>query len=169
MPAPSLARMKSSGSAPAQSSGKSISIGELFSRFARNVSALSAHPLTFAAALASVVVWALCGPATHYSENWQLWINTSTTILTFLMVFLLQNAQMRDTRALHMKMDELLRAVEGARNEMIDLENLSEAELEQYAAEFKRLHLRYAEAISQKRPVSGEQAPVKPPSAERRA
>jgi low affinity Fe/Cu permease len=169
MPLVSLTQMKSSGSPPTHSSGRPGSVGELFSRFARNVSALSAHPLAFAAALASVVVWALFGPATHYSEIWQLWINTSTTILTFLMVFLLQNAQMRDTRALHIKMDELLRAVEGARNEMIDLENLSEAELEQYAAEFKRLHLRYAEAISRQRPVPGQQASVKPPSAKHRA
>lgn len=168
MPLVSLTQMKSSGSASVHSSGKPDSAGELFSRFARNVSALSAHPLAFAVALASVVIWALFGPATHYSEIWQLWINTSTTILTFLMVFLLQNAQMRDTRALHIKMDELLRAVEGARNEMIDLENLSEEELEQYAAEFKRLHFRYAGAISRKRPVSAGPVPAKPPSAKRR-
>jgi low affinity Fe/Cu permease len=168
MPPVRPTQMKSSGSAPAQTSGRLGSVEALFSRFARNVSALTAHSLTFAAALASVIVWAMCGPAAHYSENWQLWINTSTTILTFLMVFLLQNAQMRDTRALHIKMDELLRAVQGARNEMIDLENLSEGELEQYAAEFKKLHLQYADAISRKRPVSGEQAPAKPPSANRR-
>jgi low affinity Fe/Cu permease len=124
---------------------------ELFSRFSRGVSAVTAHPLTFAVAVVAIVVWAALGPLTHYSDDWQLWINTSTTILTFLMVFVLQNAQMRDTRALHLKLDELLRAMKGARNELIDLENLSEAELERYCTEFRRLHRMYSKAILQKR------------------
>lgn len=124
---------------------------EIFSRFSRAVSALTAHPLTFAAAVAAIVVWAALGPLTRYSDDWQLWINTSTTILTFLMVFVLQNAQVRDTRALHLKLDELLRAMKGARNELIDLENLSEAELEGYCAEFRRMHRLYAAAVTRKR------------------
>ena len=124
---------------------------EVFSRFARFVSGLSAHPATFALAVLAVIGWAACGPVTHYSEIWQLWINTSTTILTFLMVFLLQNAQMRDTKALHMKMDELLRTVHGARSALIDLENLSEEELNRYAAEFSRLHQRYTDAVAHRR------------------
>ncbi|MGC4081697.1 MAG: low affinity iron permease family protein [Vicinamibacterales bacterium] len=124
---------------------------ELFSRFSRAVSAVTAHPLTFGAAVGAIVVWAALGPVTHFSEDWQLWINTSTTILTFLMVFVLQNAQVRDTRALHLKLDELLRAMKGARNELIDLENLSETELERYCSEFRRLHEMYSKAILHKR------------------
>lgn len=102
-------------------------------------------------AVLAVLGWAVCGPITHYSEIWQLWINTSTTILTFLMVFLLQNAQMRDTKAVHVKMDELIRAVQGARNELIDLENMSEAELDRYCAEFSRLHRHYSDAQTRRR------------------
>lgn len=135
----------------APSASSTHALQELFSRFARTVSALAAHPLAFALAVSVVLIWAASGPASDYSETWQLWINTSTTVLTFLMVFLLQNTQTRDTRALHVKLDELLRAVHGARNELIDLENLSEAELERYSNEFKRLHLRYAEAVTRKR------------------
>jgi len=128
----------------------SLSPHELFSRFARFVSALTAHPVAFALALIGVMIWALLGPALHYSEIWQLWINTSTTILTFLMVFLLQHAQSRDTRALQLKLDELLRAVKGARNELIDLENVPEEELEKYCREFKDLHLHYAQILEKK-------------------
>lgn len=124
---------------------------EAFSRFARGVSALTAHPLTFIGAVLAVVIWAAFGPVTHYSETWQLWINTSTTILTFLMVFLLQNAQTRDTRAVHLKIDELIRAVQGARNEFIDVENLSEAELDQRCLEFQRLHRRYLAAKNRRK------------------
>jgi len=159
----SLNQMKSSGSVASSSSRSTHSSQELFSNFARKVSTLSAHRVTFVVALATVAIWALCGPATHYSEIWQLWINTSTTILTFLMVFLLQNAQMRDTRALHIKLDELLRAISGARNELIDIEDLSQAELERYATEFKRMHVRYAEAIARKREKpAGDTRPAPP-------
>lgn len=124
---------------------------DFFARFARNVSGLTAHPVTFVVAVLAVLGWVAFGPITHYSEIWQLWINTSTTILTFLMVFLLQNAQMRDTKAVHVKIDELIRAVQGARNELIDLENLSEAELDRYCKEFSRLHRHYLEAVERKR------------------
>lgn len=123
---------------------------ELFSKFARGVSALAGHPAAFAAALFGVLLWAALGPRLHYSENWQLWINTATTILTFLMVFLLQHSQNRDARAVQLKLDELLRAVTGARNEFIDLENLSEEELARYCREFQDLHLRYARVIQKK-------------------
>ncbi|HEY4301155.1 MAG TPA: low affinity iron permease family protein [Candidatus Didemnitutus sp.] len=133
---------------------------EGFSRLARRVSALTAHPAAFALAVASVAVWAVFGPVTHYSEIWQLWINTSTTILTFLMVFLLQNAQTRDTKALHVKMDELLRALRGARNELIDLENLSEGELDRYYAEFRELHLKYSKAASRNHGKAAKTPPL---------
>ncbi|HVZ64941.1 MAG TPA: low affinity iron permease family protein [Lacunisphaera sp.] len=137
---------------------------ELFSRFARLIGELTASPVAFALAVLAVVAWAVCGPFAHYSEIWQLWINTSTTILTFLMVFLLQHAQMRDTHAIHVKLDELLHALHGARNELIDLENLSEADLEHYCDEFKRLHEYYSQAVSRKR-TAREPAPDKRPEA----
>jgi low affinity Fe/Cu permease len=133
-------------------------VRELFSKFARTVAALAGHPAAFAAAVLGVFVWAALGPRLHYSENWQLWINTMTTILTFLMVFLLQHSQNRDTRAVQLKLDELLRAINGARNEFIDLENLSEQELAKYCREFQELHLRYARLIENKDDKAEENA-----------
>ncbi|MDB6095071.1 MAG: putative small integral rane protein precursor [Verrucomicrobia bacterium] len=113
---------------------------EVFARFARVLSNRLAHPAAFLAALLAVLIWAACGPFYGYSSNWQLVINTGTTILTFLMVFVLQNTQNRDGRALQVKLNELLRAVKGARNELIDLENLTEEELVRYCDEFRDLH-----------------------------
>ncbi len=123
---------------------------DLFTRMARSTSSLVAHPMAFIVAVLSVLVWAATGPALHYSENWQLIINTSTTILTFLMVFLLQNMQNRDSRAMQVKLDELLRAVKGARTELVDLENVTEAELTQYCEEFKKLHFQYATLLTKR-------------------
>src|SRR5688572_21123816 len=123
---------------------------DLFLRLARSAANLVAHPLAFAGALLAVVLWAAAGPAFHYSSGWQLVINTSTTILTFLMVFLLQNMQNRDSRAMQIKLDELLRAVRGARTELVDLENVTEEELARYCEEFKTLHLRYAKLLSKR-------------------
>jgi low affinity Fe/Cu permease len=123
---------------------------DLFSRFARSASTIVAHPIAFVVALLTVIVWAATGPALHYSENWQLIINTGTTILTFLMVFLLQNMQNRDSRAMQVKLDELLRAVKGARTELVDLENVTEEELARYCDEFKNLHFRYAKILAER-------------------
>ncbi|MEO6993592.1 MAG: low affinity iron permease family protein [Lacunisphaera sp.] len=125
-------------------------MNDLFSRLARSAGVAVAHPLAFVAAVIGVVVWAAAGPALNYSENWQLVINTGTTILTFLMIFLLQNMQNRDSRAMQVKLDELLRAVHGARTELVDLENVTEEELAKYCAEFKNLHLRYAQALEKR-------------------
>ena len=125
-------------------------MNELFSRLARGAANLIAHPLVFLAALLAVLGWAAAGPFVNYSENWQLVINTSTTILTFLMVFLLQNMQNRDTRAIHVKLNELLRAVTDARTEMVDLENVGEEELSRYCEEFKRMHIRAAALLKDK-------------------
>src|SRR5881275_577391 len=97
----------------------------LFAKFARNVSIWLARPGVFALAIASVVIWAAFGPYFQYSNTWQLVINTGTTILTFLMVFLIQNTQNRDAKAIHLKLDELIRAVEGARTRLVHLEHLS--------------------------------------------
>src|SRR5689334_25311361 len=92
-------------------------------------------------AVTVIVVWAVTGPLFGFSDTWQLVINTGTTIITFLMVFLIQNTQNRDAKAIHLKLDELLRAVSSARNSLVDLENFSDAELEKLAKEFQRFHV----------------------------
>lgn len=127
-------------------------MNDLFFRFARATSTVVAHPYAFILAVLGVVVWAASGPAVRFSEVWQLWINTSTTILTFLMVFLLQHTQNRDSRATQLKLDELVRAMKGARNELIDIENLSEEEFRRYCTEFQELHLRYAKVVKKEGP-----------------
>jgi low affinity Fe/Cu permease len=124
---------------------------DFFVRLARGSATVVAHPMAFVTAVLLVAIWAALGPAFHYSETWQLIINTGTTILTFLMVFLLQNMQNRDSRAMQIKLDELLRAVKGARTELVDLENVTEEELSRYCNEFKVLHLRYAKLLSKRR------------------
>jgi low affinity Fe/Cu permease len=90
-------------------------------------------------ALLVILVWALTGPTFHYSDTWQLIINTGTTIVTFLMVFLIQNTQNRDAKAVHLKLDELIRALEPARNKLVDLEKLSDDELKKLEGEFEKL------------------------------
>ena len=111
----------------------------VFSRFARWTSAASGKHTTFILAVCVILVWALTGPIFGFSDTWQLVINTGTTIITFLMVSLIQNTQNRDTEALQIKLDELIRAVKGARNEVLDLEELEEDELDQIRKEY--LHL----------------------------
>ena len=132
----------------------------LFAKFARRVSIWLAHPAVFALAIVSVIVWAAFGPVFSYSNTWQLVINTGTTILTFLMVFLIQNTQNRDAKAMQLKLDELLRSIRNARNELIELENLSEQELETYCREFEEIQQRYRVALSKRRgsPVSKQAA-----------
>ena len=102
----------------------------MFDRFARRVAHYAGHPLAFVAAATAILVWALAGPLFGYSDTWQLVINTATTIVTFLMVFVIQNTQNRDGEALQIKLDELVRAVETADNALLDLEELSESDLE---------------------------------------
>jgi low affinity Fe/Cu permease len=109
-----------------------------FDAFASAVTKWTGSPLVFALAVASVLIWAITGPVFHYSETWQLVINTGTTIITFLMVFLIQQSQNKDSQAIHLKLDELLHAMENARNEMIDIENLTEGELKKLAEQFKK-------------------------------
>ena len=110
-----------------------------FSRVAKKTALLSGRPATFALAAAIVVVWALIGPVFGFSETWQLVINTGTTIITFLMVFLVQNTQNRDTAAIQVKLDELIRATQGAHNALLDLEELEEKELEVFRARYEKL------------------------------
>lgn len=115
------------------------SLKEAFRRFAQRASETVGSPWLFIVALAVVLAWALTGPLFNFSNTWQLVINTGTTIVTFLMVFVIQNTQNRDAHAMHLKLDELLRAMHDARNEMIDLEHCTDEQLARYEAEFKRL------------------------------
>lgn len=135
-----------------------------FARFSRLVARWLAHPVAFVCALLSVLAWALCGPFFKYSENWQLVINTGTTIATFLMVFLLQNTQNRDSKAIQVKLDELIRALNGARNELIDLENFTEEELERYSSEFAKIHQHYVTELEGRRAQRGKDRPPAPPA-----
>jgi low affinity Fe/Cu permease len=109
-----------------------------FRRFSHKTSEIVGSPWSFIAALGIIVVWALTGPIFHFSDTWQLAINTGTTIVTFLMVFLIQNTQNRDAKAIHLKLDELIRSAEQARNNLVDLEDLSDEELANLEQEFKR-------------------------------
>jgi len=113
-----------------------------FHKLAVGASALTGSVWAFALALTLIVVWALLGPVFHYSDTWQLVVNTATTIITFLMIFLVQNTQNRDARAIHLKLDELIEHVQGARNSLIALEQLSDEELDRLEAEFRRLRQR---------------------------
>jgi len=110
-----------------------------FSRFAKKTAQLSGRPVTFALAAAIIVVWAIIGPIFGFSDTWQLVINTGTTIITFLMVFLIQNTQNRDTAAIQVKLDELIRATQGAHNALLDLEELEEKDLEVFRARYEKL------------------------------
>jgi len=114
-------------------------VSESFRRFSRAVSSSVGSPVTFVIAILLVILWAVLGPAFHYSDTWQLTINTGTTIVTFLVVFLIQNTQNRDARALHLKLDELIHAIGKARNRLIDCEDLSDEELHRFELELRRI------------------------------
>ncbi len=116
-----------------------VRLGEAFRRFAAFTSRYMGSSIAFAIAVALVVVWAAAGPVYRYSDSWELVINTATTIITFLMVFLIQNTQNRDALAIHLKLDELLRALDGARNSLVDLENLPDEQMQRLKAEFSRM------------------------------
>ncbi|HXV41849.1 MAG TPA: low affinity iron permease family protein [Anaerolineae bacterium] len=118
-------------------------MNELFRKFAHKTSVVVGSPWAFITAVAIIVIWAVTGPIFGFSDTWQLIINTGTTIVTFLMVFLIQNTQNRDAVAIHLKLDELIRGVKSARNSLVDLEDLSDEELEQLQQEFRRLRERY--------------------------
>ena len=114
-------------------------VSDAFRIFARRSSTVLGSAWTFAIAILIIVIWGLTGPAFHYSNTWQLIINTGTTIVTFLMVFLIQNTQNRDAKAAHLKLDELIRALKGARNQLIDLEKLADEDLTSLEKQFERV------------------------------
>jgi low affinity Fe/Cu permease len=114
-------------------------VSDAFRIFARRSSMVLGSAWAFASAILIIVVWGLTGPTFHYSDTWQLIINTGTTIVTFLMVFLIQNTQNRDAKAAHLKLDEVIRALKGARNELVDLENLSDEDLTSLEKQFEQV------------------------------
>ena len=113
-----------------------------YSRLARSASHFCGRPRVFTLALALILLWLASGPIFHFSDTWQLVINTGTTIVTFLMVFLIQSTQNRDAKAVHLKLDELIRALKGARNHLVDLEDLPEDELDALAEQFAAIRKR---------------------------
>jgi low affinity Fe/Cu permease len=113
---------------------------ELFRKFAQTTSQAVGSSWSFILAVLIILLWAVTGPMFHYSDTWQLVINTGTTIITFLMVFLIQNTQNRDAKAIHLKLDELIKGVKGARTGLVNLEQLSDADLDRLHKEFERLH-----------------------------
>jgi low affinity Fe/Cu permease len=122
-----------------------------FSRFAARVSQWVGTSWMFLLALSGIVAWGLTGPMFHFSDTWQLIVNTATTIVTFLMVFLIQNTQNRDARAIHLKLDEVIRSIHEAHNEMIDIEKLSDDELKKLSGRYERIRAEWDERKSKKR------------------
>jgi low affinity Fe/Cu permease len=116
---------------------KANTLNESFNSFAHGTAIVMGNPWSFIVSILLILVWGLTGPLFHYSNTWQLVINTGTTIITFLAVFLIQNTQNRDARALHLKVDELLRSGDKARNRLIDLQNMSDEELDELERQFK--------------------------------
>ncbi len=121
----------------------------IYAKFSRTVAHLSGRPGTLALALTIVILWFITGPFFLYSDTWQLAINTGTTIITFLMVFLIQNTQNRDTEAIQVKLDELIRATKGAHNALLDLEELEQETLDQFRAKYQLLALNARTQIEQ--------------------
>ena len=131
-------------------------MADLFARWANRAATLTGHYLTFLAALSVVLIWAVSGPFFGFSETWQLVINTGTTIVTFLMVFLIQNTQNRDALAVHLKLDELIRAIEEADNELMSAEDETDNEL----AALKEKYMRLCEEHDALKQKFGHKAPA---------
>jgi low affinity Fe/Cu permease len=117
-------------------------VSDAFRVFAHRSSVLLGSAWAFGGAVLVIIVWLLTGPTFHFSDTWQLIINTATTVITFLMVFLIQNTQNRDAKAMHLKLDELIRAIKDARDELVDLEDLSDEELKKLEGQFRDMRKR---------------------------
>jgi low affinity Fe/Cu permease len=129
--------------------------GSYFTQIAKATSRAAGHPPAFAIACGVIAVWLVAGPLFGFSDTWQLAINTGTTIMTFLMVFLIQNTQNRDAEAIQIKLDELLRSTQGAHNVLLDLEELEERELDQIRATYVELARRARRGLREGRPDTG--------------
>ncbi len=127
----------------------------VYTRTARWIAQLSGRPITFLLAVASIIVWLVTGPIFGFSDTWQLVINTGTTIVTFLMVFLIQNTQNRDTTAMQLKLDELIRATRGAHLSLLDLEELEERELAAFVKQYEDLAALGREQLGRGNPDTG--------------
>jgi low affinity Fe/Cu permease len=130
----------------------SPNMNDRFRKFSMCIARFAGTPIAFTMSLVIIVVWAIVGPIFHFSDSWQLVINTSTTIVTFLMVFLIQNMQNRDAKAIHLKLDELIRAMKGARNNLMTLETLSEEELELLEKQFSRIAEKHRQHLESQEP-----------------
>jgi len=126
-----------------------------FTRFSKTTAHATGQPYTFATAVLLIVVWGLTGPLFHFSDTWQLVVNTGTTVVTFLMVFLIQSTQNRDAEAVHIKLDELLRVTAGAHNVLLDLEELEERDLDKLRAAYCRLAEQARRGLDQGRSDDG--------------
>ena len=123
-----------------------------FQNFATKTSQIVGSKWAFTIATLTIVLWGVTGPVFHYSDTWQLVVNTATSVLTFLIVFLIQNTQNRDARAIHLKLDEVIHAIGKAHDEMIQIETLSDKDLEDLAAHFKRIRREFVERKSDSAP-----------------
>ncbi len=131
-------------------------VSDAFRVFARRCSVMLGSAWAFGGAVLVILVWLVTGPTFHFSDTWQLIINTATTVVTFLMVFLIQNTQNRDAKAMHLKLDELIRAIKGARNRLVDLEGLSDEELSTLEKQFQRLRKTSGETDTHVAPVESQ-------------
>ena len=130
-----------------------------FRQLSSAITSAVGSPTALLIAIFVILAWAVTGPLFGFSDTWQLVINTGTTIVTFLMVFLIQNTQNRDAKAMHLKLDELIRAVQGARNRLVDLEKLSDEELKQLEEQFTRLRNKAAQHASEVEEIEEEVRP----------
>ena len=121
-----------------------------FTRFAKWIAYVTGRPIAFVLAVVLIVLWAITGPFFDFSDTWQLVINTSTTIMTFLMVFLIQNTQYRDSEAIHIKLDELIRSIKSAQNELLDLEEMEDADLDRIRADYEKSAERARNKLNQR-------------------
>jgi low affinity Fe/Cu permease len=127
------------------------SVEEAFRKTAAKIAKASGSVWAFVIALLAIIIWIVTGPIFDYSDTWQLAINTTTTIITFLMVFLIQNTQNRDSKAVHLKLDELVRSVKGARMKLMEIEELPNEELEGLSEEFRAMNTRYNDELARRR------------------
>jgi low affinity Fe/Cu permease len=127
----------------------------VFGRFASSTARMAGHPVAFGGAVALIVVWGATGPVFGFSDTWQLVINTGTTVVTFLMVFLIQNTQNRDSEAMHIKLDELIRAMEGAHNALLDLEEFTQEDLDRIRDRYEALAARARKKMREGTPDTG--------------